>query len=170
MTFTADQDIKGTPEQIFPFLVEPAKRNVWMQKTFGGRSSLAKTEYPNGFEESHAVGTKFVDVTSAKYGNLEYRLNGEILEYQKPTRFSFRSETPYFYVAKTPADVRSSTKVTFTLVPNSTGGTTVTWEMVNESNQTLWILNPIVNFFFSMFMRSGIRKLEALVLAEYAKS
>lgn len=165
MEFSASQDIQATPEQIFPFLVEPEKRSIWMQKTFGSRSNLAKTEYPNGFDEVHAVGTKFVDVTSAKSGNLEYRLNGEILEYQKPTRFSFRSEAPYFYVAKTPADVRSTTKVTFTLTPNSSGGTTVTWEMLNESNQSLWILNPVVQYLFAIFMRSGIRKLETLAQA-----
>lgn len=162
MEFHATQDVAATPEQLFPFLVEPEKRSAWMQTVFGSVNGYAKTEYPNGFDEAHAVGTKFVDVTGAKYGNLERRMNGEILEYQRPTRLSFRSEVPYFYVAKTAKDVRTTTKVTFTLTPNGSGGTTVTWDMLNESSQTLWILNPVVSYFFSKFMANGIKKMSKL--------
>lgn len=165
MEFHAEREVSAPPEKLFPFLVDPDKRNLWMQATFGGVNSFARTEYPNGFDEAHAVGTKFVDVTGPRGGNLQHRLNGEILEYQRPTRFSFRSEVPYYYVARTAADVRSTTKVSFTLTPNGSGGTTVAWDMLNESNQSLGPLNPAVKYFTALFMKWGIKKLEKLAQA-----
>ncbi|MFA5946813.1 MAG: SRPBCC family protein [Patescibacteria group bacterium] len=165
MNYQASIEIAAAPEIVFPFVADPAKRTVWMQKSFGGIYSIISTEFPNGFDESNPVGTKFIDLISHKYTQAVMRYNGEILRYSKPTLFEFRTEVPYgsTYGKGRPSPTRSITKVTFTLEPTGSGGTKLTWAMEDETVQSFGFLN----FFFvpaiQAMMRYTLKPLKTMV-------
>lgn len=146
MKYQASVELSVPPEKVFPYIADPTKRTEWMQKSFGGRYSMVSTEFPNGFDEAHPVGTKFVDLISRKGIQAVMRYNGEILRYSKPTLFEFRTEVPYgaTYGNRKPSATRTTTRVTFTLVPTGNGGTSLTWAMEDEGVQSFGFLN----FFF----------------------
>jgi uncharacterized protein YndB with AHSA1/START domain len=155
MKYQASIECAVPPEKVFPFVAEPASRQAWMQKGFGSRYTKLTTEFPNGFDESTAVGTKFVDLISTTYNQAVTRYPGEILRYSKPTLFEFRTEVPYgpTYGNRTPSPTRSVTRVTFTLEPNGNGGTTVRWEMEDETVRSFGPLNLFFTPAIQLFMK-----------------
>jgi len=163
MNYSASIEVSAPPEKVFPLVADPKSRQDWMQKGFGARYTQFSTEYPNGFDEAHAVGTKFVDVAKRTSGNLEAHYVGEILRYAKPSLFEFRTEVPFNASSqgKTESAVRTVTVVTFQLTPSGSG-TKVAWSMKDEAGSSFGLLNwPVVTLVQGL-MGQALKKLKIM--------
>jgi uncharacterized protein YndB with AHSA1/START domain len=164
MQYQASIDLAASPSNVFPFIADAKSRQEWMQKGFGARYTVMSTEYPNGFDESHAVGTKFVDVIARAFTKMETRYKGEILGYTKPTLFQFTTEVPYNAVstAKDESDARTSTVVTFQLEPTGSGGTKLTWKMEDEGTKSFGLLNMVLKPMLQSYMNVALKALKKM--------
>ena len=165
MNYQVSIELAASPEKVFPYVAEPQARQAWMQRGFGSRYTKLTTEFPNGFDETKPVGTKFIDLVSTTYNQAVTRYPGEILRYSKPTLFEFRSEVPFgpTYGNRRASPTRTVTRVLFMLEPTGSGGTKLTWEMEDETVKSFGPLSPIFRFMLQNFMRYCLRPLRKLV-------